>query len=350
MLKVFGPLVRVLRMVDGERKPAMGYIYEAMDRAKETIMKAFNENENKYKEIFNIIDARWESQLHRPLHAAGYYLNPEFFYSHDNVSQCQEVMSGFIDVVHRLAANVDEQDKIMHETPIYERAEGLFGKEMAIRQRKTKAPADWWSTYGSSAPNLQKFAIKVLNLICSASGCERNWSIFEHIHSKKRNRLAQKRLNDLVFVKYNRTLKRRYDARDRIDPIFLGDIDDSNEWLMGKMDEEFDNCDDLVFDDDDLTWDAVARASGVQEEVYHTRSVKGKNVVSMPTSSARPNQVEKSKKTSRKRISTSRLSLRDEESEFEEDDEEEVECDYENIEEFGEEENEDEFVEFDDDD
>ena len=60
------------------------------------------------------------------------------------------------------------------------------------------------------------------------------------IHSKKRNRLAQQRLNDLVYVKYNRALKRRYDARDRIDPISLKDIDDSNEWLMGKMEGESD--------------------------------------------------------------------------------------------------------------
>ena len=31
-LKAMGPLVQVLRLVDNEKKPAMGYIYEAMDR------------------------------------------------------------------------------------------------------------------------------------------------------------------------------------------------------------------------------------------------------------------------------------------------------------------------------
>src|SRR5690606_41789125 len=36
-LKLTGPLVKVLRMVDGEKKPAMGYIYAAKDRAKEAI-------------------------------------------------------------------------------------------------------------------------------------------------------------------------------------------------------------------------------------------------------------------------------------------------------------------------
>ncbi|XP_042379959.1 uncharacterized protein LOC121972342 [Zingiber officinale] len=102
----------------------------------------------------------------------------------------------------------------------------------------------------------------------SASGCERNWSVFEQIHSKKR----KQRLNDLVFVKYNRALKLWYDARDKIDLISLTDIDDSNEWLMGKMDGESDNEEDeLIFEGDDLTWDVVARASGAEEPEYCTR-------------------------------------------------------------------------------
>lgn len=101
------------------------------------------------------------------------------------------------------------------------------------------------------------------------------------IHSKKRNRLAQQRLNDLVFVKYNRALRRRYDARDRIDPISLTDIDDSNEWLMGRMeaDTEAEQEEELVFDDEFLTWGTVARATGVEEESSRTRLSKGKNAL-----------------------------------------------------------------------
>jgi hypothetical protein len=36
---VIEPLVQVLRMVDGDEKPSMGYLYEAMDKAKESIKK-----------------------------------------------------------------------------------------------------------------------------------------------------------------------------------------------------------------------------------------------------------------------------------------------------------------------
>jgi hypothetical protein len=69
---------------------------------------------------------------------------------------------------------------------------------------------EWWQTYGCSAPNLQKLALCVLSQTCSASRCERSWSFFEHVHSKKRNRLEHQRLNDIVYVHCNLRLRQRY--------------------------------------------------------------------------------------------------------------------------------------------
>ena len=72
--------------------------------------------------------------------------------------------------------------------------------------------------------------------------------LFLQLHSKKRNRLAQQYLNDLVFVKYNRVLRRRYNRCDTIDPISLKDIDDSNKWLVGRIDGGSNNNIELVYD------------------------------------------------------------------------------------------------------
>ena len=76
-LKCVGPLVKVLRLLDGDAKPEMGYVYEAMDRENEQIAKNFNNQKTKYERIWNTIDLRWDLQLHRPLHAAVYFLNPQ---------------------------------------------------------------------------------------------------------------------------------------------------------------------------------------------------------------------------------------------------------------------------------
>ncbi|XP_042425959.1 uncharacterized protein LOC122013799 [Zingiber officinale] len=251
-LKVGGPLVKVLRLVDGEKRSPMGYIYEAMNRAKEAIVASFNNNEEKYRSIFEFIDKRWNIQLHRPLHAAGYFLNPECFYSNPDIENDTEVMEGLYKCISRLVRGEDLQDKITNQLEKYKKAEGLFGLPMAILQRTLKSPADWWSSYGASTLELKTFAMKILNFTCSSSGCERNWSVFEH---------------------YNKVLRRRYDMRDKIDPITLSEIDDSNEWLLGKLDDsDKDDDNDFVFEGEDLRWSDVAQASGVGESAYDFRS------------------------------------------------------------------------------
>ncbi|KAH1218444.1 Thymidylate kinase [Glycine max] len=231
-LKVMVPLVKVLRLVDGERKPAMGYIYEAMDKAKETIIKSFNNNESKYKD------------LHRPLHAAAHFLNSEFFYDNTDLEFDFEVTNGLFECIKKLIPQFDVQQKILTELHLYKIGADHFGSDFAMAQRKTHSPR-----------------------------CERNWSVFEQIHSKKRNRLEHKRLHDL---------KQRYNAIDEIDPISLNDIDVCNEWLVGEMDRDDDNDagNDLVFEDDDaLNWATVYQASGVGECRMYTRRKKQKTSV-----------------------------------------------------------------------
>ncbi|KAI3742410.1 hypothetical protein L1987_60091 [Smallanthus sonchifolius] len=272
-LKVMGPLVRVLRLVDNEKKPAMGYVYEAMERAKIVIAKALGKQSNDYVSVSHIIDKRRNCQLHHPLHAAGYYFNPEFYCYNIYIENDKEVSTGLHDCIKKLVPNKAKQDLIMKEMIMWVNQEGFFGLEVAKRAHGKIAPAEWWKLYGKGTPNMQQLAIKVLSLTCSASGCERNWSTFEHIHSKKRNRSEHKKLQDLVFVKYNKMLKNRCDATVAYDPISLDEIDDSNEWLTGRMDKE------RVFVDEDLTWTAVGEASGAGE-VRRTRS-------SQPSSSSR---------------------------------------------------------------
>ena len=69
ILKVQEPLLKVLRMCDGDQKPTMGYIYEAMDRAK----LAIQTNCRYHTQFWEIIDQRWSSQLHSDLHADGMF-------------------------------------------------------------------------------------------------------------------------------------------------------------------------------------------------------------------------------------------------------------------------------------
>ena len=89
-IKTIIPLVCVLREVDSKERSVMGYIYELMDSTKEDIALNCGGVERKYSLIWRKIDARWTPQLHRPLHAASYYLKPQLRYE-DKFSNVDEV-------------------------------------------------------------------------------------------------------------------------------------------------------------------------------------------------------------------------------------------------------------------
>ncbi|GKB65922.1 hypothetical protein Tco_0927334 [Tanacetum coccineum] len=108
---------------------------------------------------------------------------------------------------------------------------GQFGSDSAKRTRTKFAPYIWWRSYGIDTPLLQRFAIRVLSQTCSASPCERNWSTFDNLHSKKRNCLLQQKLNDLVFIQYNTRLQRRFESiktNQVFRPFVLRDVEEND--------------------------------------------------------------------------------------------------------------------------
>eukprot|EP00966_Prymnesium_polylepis_P266806 6163540-Prymnesium_polylepis.1 len=60
-------------------------------------------------------------------------------------------------------------------------------------------PEKWWDTYGGNMPILQKVATTVLAQVVSASGAERNWSVYGRIKSKERSRMDHKKSDKLVY-------------------------------------------------------------------------------------------------------------------------------------------------------
>eukprot|EP00253_Pinus_taeda_P014402 PITA_14402 len=154
------PLVKVLRLVDGE-KPAMDYLYEAMDRAKESIRAYYDDKGNEGFQIqlllWEVIDERWNNTLHRPIHAAGIYLNPTFSYPCGFVFDA-EIMNGFLTCVQRMVRSPVECTEISKEIETYKIAGDTFGFDMAVTDRTTKMPDAWWRMYGAKVPLLQKLA------------------------------------------------------------------------------------------------------------------------------------------------------------------------------------------------
>ena len=69
---------------------------------------------------------------------------------------------------------------------------GHWGRAVVRESAKSSAPHSWWAVNGADIPELQLVAVKVLSQCSSACACERNWSTYDFIHSKRRNRLTPK--------------------------------------------------------------------------------------------------------------------------------------------------------------
>lgn len=269
-IKTTKPLVHVLRIVDGERTPAMGFIYGAIDEAKENIAKNFNNELSSYKEIWEIIDSKWDKQLHRDLHATAYYLNPRYRWS-DNPSEHPEIKLGLYNCMDRLIKDPNTYAKVDEQLDEFLAKRGLFGIRASKASFMTRPPGIhlfinsytyiynyyfsililihllvvWWDNFGDEVPELKAFAMKILGLTCSSSACERNWSMFNQVHTKKRNRLSTCKLNRLVYIMYNKKLKdkhlKKQSRKDEDDPLIVEDIPSDDEWVASPNDEDEDD-------------------------------------------------------------------------------------------------------------
>eukprot|EP00253_Pinus_taeda_P001795 PITA_01795 len=219
-----------------------------MDQAKEQIKRAYNDKVAKYGCIWAITDEIWNNQLHRPIHAARYFLNPRYHYKAKATGALRgEVRDGLVDCIDRMIPLECDHLEIHRQATTFSSASGTFGKNLAKIAREVDEPAQRWEAFGSHCHELQRFAIRILSQTRNATGCECNWSVFERIHTKKRNHLDQKRLNDLLYVQYNLRLRHNQLLNKRPDsnPIVLDDIDPTLDWVVQSHPTEFDSDEDL---------------------------------------------------------------------------------------------------------
>ncbi|KAK8916853.1 hypothetical protein KSP39_PZI022197 [Platanthera zijinensis] len=142
-LKGGKPLIAVLRLVDGDERPAMPEVYVAMEEAKQKIKEHFDNKERLYKKIIEIIENRWTNQMEQKLYRAALFLNPGkyFEYEENHMDDAWKFQDAFNDVIARLVPDQELQDKIAEQGTNYKASRNSFGKSMAIRQRTTLNPS-----------------------------------------------------------------------------------------------------------------------------------------------------------------------------------------------------------------
>ncbi|GKB68245.1 zf-BED domain-containing protein, partial [Tanacetum coccineum] len=120
------------------------------------------------------------NQLDRPLHVAGYFLNLRMQYSSDFQGDVPSIKANLYMCIEKMCGNEDLANEIDCQLDMFKNKNWhLLNLNTTRLNIDKKTLIDWWDSFGDDTPELKRFAMRVLSLTCSSSGCERNWSAFE---------------------------------------------------------------------------------------------------------------------------------------------------------------------------
>jgi len=208
-LHMVEPVLVALRHFDG-KIPAMPKAWLVMKNLRDHVYSLKNPPflldpvvATRYEKNFN---SHW--QLMRiDLHYAGALLNP-YLKGVPEIQNDEHAKGALNRVIRKLAPMLDVCPlEAMIELMQYVENTGPFDiiNEAPDITACQLLPHQWWNVVGGHA--LPKIARRVLSLTCSASSCERNWSMYSFVHSKIRNRLYTSKAEDLVYIYTNSKLE-----------------------------------------------------------------------------------------------------------------------------------------------
>jgi hypothetical protein len=140
------PLLIVLRIVDGDEKPAMPEVAADMDMEKTKITSSFDGRELMKKKLLAIINRRWEEQMEVKLYGAALFLNPnKFFELQRNDPRKREmgkIRAAFNEVLWKMVQDDALQSVIRKQADDYMNMAGpAFSSPLAIREQQKKSPS-----------------------------------------------------------------------------------------------------------------------------------------------------------------------------------------------------------------
>ncbi|KAK3014966.1 hypothetical protein RJ639_008126 [Escallonia herrerae] len=153
------PFLKVMREVSGG-KPAVGFIYELMTRAKESIRTYFIMDEIKCKTFLDIVDKKWQNHLHSSLHSAAAFLNPSIQYNPE-IKFIGSIKEEFFRVLEKLLPTPELRRDITNQILLFTRATGMFGCNLAkeaidavspewVEEIENTSPTQWLDRFGSA--------------------------------------------------------------------------------------------------------------------------------------------------------------------------------------------------------
>ncbi|CAI5511757.1 unnamed protein product [Closterium sp. Naga37s-1] len=244
VLRIMQPVYDVLRVVD-TRALVMGQVYGLMLEAtvktneaaqagaamfvKRTELLLAKDKPAFLAEIKAILAKRWDGQLHNPLHALGWLLNPRNQYV-DEVREDEEVRTGAEAVIQARVKDVAQRTLLHAQLAQFHKGEGRLGSPDARWAAKVLVEggrltdAEWWWMYGGEVQALQALAVMSLSQPVTSSEVERYWSSIARVQRRDRNRISAKKMTDVTYVAFTRRARDTFDRKQKVREKLYADL------------------------------------------------------------------------------------------------------------------------------
>lgn len=124
-----------------------------------------------------------------------------------------------------------ETNSILADLANYRARSGFFAKHFLWKSVDKVDPLAWWTGL-CSFTELSKIASRILSLPLTTAACERTFSSYSSVLTKKRNRLTNDRSSKLVYIQHNLRLlnaKQPYQEKTDSDEDDVELMDNENE-------------------------------------------------------------------------------------------------------------------------
>lgn len=127
--ELFKPLVKVLRLVDGDWCPSMGFVYGELKDAKKEIIKLCKYTKEIYEPIIEIIDSGAKDRLDSPLHLA----NPYSYYRDDEAQKYLACITAILTCIEPFFLDDFPVQHLVSNIELlkYKGMERMFGKKIS---------------------------------------------------------------------------------------------------------------------------------------------------------------------------------------------------------------------------
>ena len=166
--------------------------------------------------LHGLFMARWE-YFHATLMTAARVLDPEFIcLKHEEAEkeEFRKVLKQMATEEHTFAAIWNDYNQLMQDL----KDDGMVGgeeRDSAVDGKKSNIfelgaftlearkimPHKWARNYLGDYKHLQYVAMRLTVIATSASACERSWSTEGWMHNERRNRLSQRRVQELMTIR-----------------------------------------------------------------------------------------------------------------------------------------------------